>query len=274
MKIATTTDFRSETPLNWTKRPMPEAIERTTDHRPFPLPSRPWIMFQSWRELLFAHWPVPSELLRPLVPPELLLEEFDGSAWLGLTPFRMTDLRPRFLPALPGLSEFPEMNLRTYVRARETPGIYFISLDAGSRLAVLAARLGYRLPYHYARMRVVARYGWTEYSSRRRVCEAEFVGRYRPAGPILRAEPGTLEYFLVERYALYTPLRAGTLLRGDIHHRPWAIQPAEAEIECNTVPAAHGISLGDREPLLHYSARQDTLVWLPKLVSREPEGGS
>lgn len=247
---------------------MTQAIEKDVAHRPFPLPEGPWIMFQSWRELLFAHWPVPVEQLRPLVPSELVLEEFGGSAWIGLTPFRLTDLHARFLPPVPGLSEFPEMNLRTYVRVGDRPGIYFFSLDAASTLAVLGARIGYRLPYYRAGMRIDSRDGWVHYRSRRRdPSGAEFAGRYRPAGPVFQAERGTLEHFLAERYALYTVPGSGRILRGDIHHRPWPLQPAEAEIERNTVPAAHGITLPEREPLLHYAARQDTLVWPPKLVS-------
>lgn len=246
---------------------MSKPIESVVAHRPWPLPDGPWIMFQSWRELLFAHWPVPFQALRPLVPPELVLEQFDGSAWIGLIPFRVTGLRPRLLPPLPGFSQFPEMNLRTYVRVGSRPGIFFFSLDAASTLAVLAARLGYRLPYFRADMRVHSRDGWVHYGSRRYRGGAEFAGRFRPVGEVFHAQAGTLEHFLIERYALYAIVGNGRILRGDIHHRPWPIQPAEAVIERNTVPAAHGISLPARAPLLHYAARQDTLVWPPKLGS-------
>ncbi len=247
---------------------MAVSVLKQVAHRPWPLPEGPWIMFQSWRELLFAHWPVPSEELRRRVPPRLVLEEFDGSAWVGLTPFRLTGLRPRCLPPLPALATFPEMNLRTYVRVGERPGVYFFSLDAGSRLAVAAARALYRLPYHHAEMRVEARDGWIHYRSRRgEEGGPELVGRYRPTGPVFLAAPGTLESFLVERYALYAVLRNGKVLRGDIHHPPWPLQPAEAEIRRNTVASAQGIALPDREPLLHFVARQDTLVWPPRLVA-------
>lgn len=251
---------------------MTDEIESDVAHRPWPLPEGPWIMFQSWRELLFAHWPVPAAALRPLVPAELVLEEFDGSAWIGLTPFRLTELHLRSLPPVPGLSAFPEMNLRTYVRVGDRAGIFFFSLDAASWLAVAGARTGYRLPYFKAEMHVESRDGWIHYRSRRRgESGAEFAGRYRPAGPVFRAERGTLEYFLAERYALYTVLRSGKVLRGDIHHRPWPLQRAEAEIERNTVPAAHGITLPEQAPLLHYSDRQDTLVWPPKLMHPSSE---
>jgi uncharacterized protein YqjF (DUF2071 family) len=244
------------------------AILEQVSHRPWPLPYDPWIIFQSWRELLAAHWPVRWDALRPLVPAELVLEAFDGHAWVGLTPFRLTELRPRGLPAIPALSDFPEMNLRTYVRVGERPGIYFFSLDAASCLAVVGARTFYRLPYFHAEMTVESHAGWVHYQSRRSGgVDAEFVGRYRPVGPVFQASPGTLEHFLLERYALYVVLRGGKILRGDIHHRPWPLQQAEAEIERNTVASAHGITLPPQPPLLHFAARQDTLVWAPKLVT-------
>jgi hypothetical protein len=247
---------------------MTQAIYEQFEHRPFPLPEGPWMMYQSWRELLFAHWSVPVSVLRPLIPPVLDLDVFEGRAWIGLTPFRMVDLRPRFFPAAPGVSEFPELNCRTYVTLGGKPGIYFFSLDAGSRLAVLGARLGFRLPYFFADMGIRITDGWIDYHSRRRDDSgADFVGRYRPIGPAMRAEAGTLEYFLAERYALYTVLRNGGVLRGDIHHGPWLLQRAEAEIDRNTVPESRGIQLPPVPPLLHYAARQDTLVWPPRRVS-------
>lgn len=241
-------------------------MAQESSHRPWPVPSAPWVMFQSWRDLLFAHWPIPTEVLRPLVPAELELDEFDGSAWLGLTPFRLSGLRLRLLPAVPGISTFPEMNLRTYVRPKDKPGIFFFSLDAANALAVLGARLGYALPYFNASMRMRAEGDWTHYSSRRSGGDAEFVGRYRPVGPPFRASPGSLEYFLVERYALYTVPRTGRVVIGEIDHPPWELHAAEAVIERNTVPAAHGITLPRDEPLLHFSARQDTRIWPPGLL--------
>lgn len=241
------------------------AILDRVEHRPWPLPSTPWIMFQSWQRLLFAHWPIPAARLEPLVPAPLVVEEFDGNGWVGLSPFHLEGLRLRGTPAwLVPPSDFPEMNLRTYVRVGGRPGIFFFSLDAGSRLAVKAARLLYRLPYEGAEMEIRRSDGWIHYRSRRREGpEAEFVGRYRPTSSPFRAPAGTLEHFLTERYALYTVLRNGRVLRGDIHHGPWRLCEAEAEIERNTVPGAHGISLPDTDPILHYSERQDTLIWPP-----------
>ena len=224
-------------------------------------------MYQSWRDLLFAHWRLPVEELRAAVPPELELDTHEGFAWLGLAPFRVVDLRPRGVPAIPVVSEFPELNLRTYVRVGDRPGVYFFSLDAGSRLAVAGARALYRLPYHAAEMSQETRGGWIHYRSRRlEGPPAELVARYRPTGEARAPAPGSLEHFLTERYALYTVLRDGAVLRADVHHAPWPLQPAEAVLERNTVARAAGLDLPPEAPLLHYAERQDTLVWAPAKV--------
>jgi len=240
------------------------AIERDSAHRPWPLPSWPWVMFQSWQDLLFAHWPLPASTLRAMVPPQLEIEHFDGSAWVGQTPFRLCELRPRYLPALPKLSDFPEMNLRTYVRYRDKPGIFFFTLDADSWLAVLGARALFWLPYRHAQMKVERKKGRIHYHSRRQ--GAEWKASYQATGGWFHPEPGTLEYFLTERYALYTVLPNGSVVRGEIHHRRWSIATAEAEVVRNTVPAAHGLDLPEHPPLLHLAARQDTLIWPPMLA--------
>ena len=248
---------------------MPHDLLSDTAHRPWPLPGGPWIMSQRWEDLLFAHWRVPAARLRALVPEALEIDTFDGTGWVSMTPFRLTNLRPRFLPPLPGISDFLEMNFRTYVRVGDKPGIWFFSLDAASPLAVAAARLTYRLPYRNAHMRMRRADGWIQYESRRAGASgAEFVGRYRGVGPSWSPAPGTLEHFLAERYALYSVLLGRVVLRGEIHHPPWTIQRAEARIERNTVPAAHGLVLPDEPAVLHYAAPQDTLVWPPVPVRR------
>lgn len=243
------------------------ALLRAVDHRPWPMPSGPWIMVQRWENLLFAHWPVPYAVLRPLVPPQLELDTCDEQAWVGLVPFRITDLRFRLLPPIPFVSAFPEMNLRTYVRVGDRPGIYFFTLEAASRAAVVAARRVYRLPYHHAQMQVEESFDWIHYRSRRESGAAELVARYRPAGDVFHARPGTLEYFLTERYALYVVLRSARILCGEIHHPPWTLRAARAEVDRNTVAAAHGVALPETAPVLHFAARQDTLIWPPRLAS-------
>lgn len=232
-------------------------------HRPWPPPLRGWVMGQTWEELLFAHWRVPVEAVREHVPPQLEIDEHDGSAWLGITPFRLTGLRARGTLPLPFVSEFLELNVRTYVRAEETPGIWFFSLDASSRVAVQAARRSYRLPYFHARMSANERGGWVEYDCSR-VGEAGrvFSGRYRPGGAVFNADPGSLEWFLAERYCLYTADR-GRLYRAEIHHGPWPLQPAEAEIELASISPIDV----DGEPLVHFSRRQDVVIWPLEHVS-------
>ena len=228
------------------------------DHRPWPLPRRSWIQGQTWDHLLFAHWRVPEAMLREHVPDELPLDSFDGSCWLGITPFRVNGLRLRATFPVPGLSSFLELNVRTYVTYDDKPGIWFFSLDAESRLAVEAARRTYALPYHHASMRAHSLGEAVDYVSRRRDDGHGFDGRYRPTGVAAPPQQGTLEHFLTERYCLYTT-RDGELFRADIHHPPWPLQPAEAEIRENTMPPP-GIEL-DGEPLLHFSERQDVIIW-------------
>lgn len=239
-----------------------------TSHRPWPLPGGPWMMFQSWQTLLFAHWRVDPATLRPLIPSPLELDLRDGSAWVGMTPFLLTGLRLRMMPAVPGMSEFPELNLRTYVRCAGRAGIYFFSLDAASRLAVAGARTFFRLPYRHASMNMELSSGWTRFHSQRDGDEAAFTARYRPMGEVVLPEPGSLEAFLTERYALFTVLRNGKVLRGDIHHGPWPLQEAEGVVEGTALASAEGVPLPDDPPLLHFSERQDTLIWPPVPAER------
>jgi len=228
-------------------------------HRPWPLPRRPWLMGQTWQQLLFAHWPLRPEQLRPHVPESLRLETFDGSAWLGITPFLLSGLRLAGTPPLPVLSSFPELNVRTYVAAEGKPGILFFSLDAGSRFAVAAARRMYRLPYYFARMSARVSDRGVEFRSRRvDRPAAELSGSYRSTGDRFEAPAGSLEYFLTERYCLYAVDGDG-LFRAEIHHRPWPLHAAEGELRFSGL-APEGCPLGS-EPLLHASPRQDVVVW-------------
>jgi uncharacterized protein YqjF (DUF2071 family) len=239
---------------------MSAAVEYESSHRPWPLPTQPWVMFQSWRRLLFAHWTLPAERLRSLVPAQLELDSWEGMHWLGITPFLLTELKARGLPALPIASTFPEINVRTYVRHRGKGGIWFFSLDAGSLLAVLGARVTYSLPYFHARASRDRDGDWIVHQSARVAGEARFLARYRGVRGPTEPKPGSLEHFLTERYALYV-VRGGRVLRGDIHHAPWLLRPAEAEIAENTMASAAGIELPAEKPMLHLAERQDTIFW-------------
>ncbi len=247
----------------------PESLKRT-EHRPYPLPESPWALSMRWHDLLFMHWPVPESTLRPLIPSALDLDAFDGSAWLGVVPFRMSGVRPRFLPSLPWLSSFPELNLRTYVSAGGRPGIWFFSLDAHKPVAVRLARAGFKLPYFDARMSCVVYGDEVRYESvrtHRGAPEARFAGRYRPVEEVSESRPRTLESFLTERYCLYSADRRGRVYRGEIHHRTWPLQRAEAEVRTLRMTGQIGLALPDTSPLLHYSKRLDVLAWLPGRVA-------
>src|SRR5215208_502267 len=176
-----------------------EASLRETTHRPWPLPDRPWFMGQTWFDLLFAHWRVPREELERVVPPQIPIDTFDGSAWIGVTPFQVSGLRLRGTAPVPVVSRFPELNVRTYVTVGGRPGIYFLSLDAARRSAVFAARRSYRLPYFRAQM-AQRRSGDEVHFSSNRISpdgpRATFAARFRPVGPAVPGLPGSLEHFL------------------------------------------------------------------------------
>ena len=236
-------------------------ILRETAHRPWPLPVRRWAMVQIWRDLLFAHWRVPGEKLRPLIPAPLELDTFAEDAWLTVAPFHMS-LRFCRMPILPGMARIPELNCRTYVTAGGKPGIFFFSLDAASRFAVWGARAFYHLPYFPARMHVEERNGAIAYSSSRlRGGAAVFRGSYAPTSPPRRAAPGSIEHFLVERYCLYTVWR-GAAYRGDIHHLPWPLQDASVQIEENLVPRTAGIEIDATRPTLTAFVKElKVVIW-------------
>jgi uncharacterized protein YqjF (DUF2071 family) len=247
---------------------MPTILDHT-EHRPWPLPSGPWIMAQSWHDLLFAHWPVDAAMLRSHIPADLKIDTFDGHAWLGIVPFSMSDVRLRWAPPLPGLSAFPELNVRTYVTAQDKPGVWFFSLDAASALAVAAARISFHLPYFRARMLCRETGGWIQYESRRThrgAPSAVLDARYRPTSERCKAPRGTLEHFLTERYCLYSAA-SGRIYRGEIHHPPWQLQAAEALFMRNSLAEAAGLTLPGEPPLLHFSGRQDMVAWAPYRIN-------
>jgi len=237
-----------------------------TEHRPWPLPAARSAMTMSWHDLLFLHWPIRPHLLRPLIPAALELDTFDGWAWIGVVPFRMSGVRPRYAPALRCTSAFPEINVRTYVKAHERSGVWFFSLDATSRLAVRVARAWYGLPYYDARIRVdgvgeSVRYRSTRVDRSASAAPAEFAASYCPTGPAYRSEGGTLEHWLTERYCLFAADRRGRVGYGDVHHVPWPLQPAEADIESNTMTRWLGITLPATNPVIHFARRLDVVAW-------------
>ena len=248
-----------------------EKIIGGAEHRPYPLPDGPWILGMSWHDLLFMHWPVPEAWLRPLVPPSLALDTFDGSAWLGVVPFRMTGVRPRYLPGVPWLSNFPEINLRTYATHAGKPGVWFFSLDAHNPIAVRLARATFHLPYFDAKMSSEVSGDTVRYRSVRTHKGApptRFSGSYRPLGETSDSRPGTLENFLTERYCLYSADKKGRVRRGEIHHRLWPLQAAEVEVQELAMTEQIGVKLPDTEPVLHFARRLDVVAWAPERIER------
>ena len=226
----------------------------------------PWVMTQRWNDLLFLHYEVPAERLRALVPDVLTLDTFQHRAWVSVTPLWINHLRPPGIPPLPWISQFAEVNVRTYVTYDEKPGVFFFSLDASHLSAVWGARMFYRLPYWHAAIKVKGRGGpKIEYRSKRThgPRPAELRGSYGPIGSANRAYPGSIEHFLTERYCLYSVSRK-RLYGADIHHLPWELHAADVELEQNTVATPGGIELALKPDLKYFSRSIKVLVWAPE----------
>jgi uncharacterized protein YqjF (DUF2071 family) len=229
-----------------------------------PHPIRYPVMFQGWECLTFLHWRYPPAIIRPLIPSQLVLDTCDGSAWIGLTPFLLTNLRPPFVPVLPWISRFPEMNVRTYVRnADGYPGIWFFTLEAGRLLAVIGARSFYRLPYRWAAMRVRDHRHTVEYESNRKIGNARARLSVRPGDPV---QARALEDFLTARFRLYT-IFGKRLAFADIEHPPWPLQTAEVlRLEQNVIEQS-GVPKANGHPLVHFSRRVDVRIGRPQLAT-------
>ena len=237
-------------------------------------PRRRPVMRQSWRELLFLHWPISPDALRPLIPPQLEIDLFEGTAYVGLVPFTMTGVRPVGVPPVWGLSSFHETNVRTYVHLNgRDPGVWFFSLDAANPLAVTLARTFFHLPYYHARMYLEREpAGQSDdprpilYAGVRRRPDprpASYLIRATPTGPAHPAQPGTLEHFLVERYLLYAVAQE-RLYQGQVYHRPYPLQSAAIETVDESLVAAAGLSRPDALPLAHFASGVDVRVYALK----------
>jgi len=233
-------------------------------------PDEPVVMRQQWHHLLFLHWEVPPQELQALLPKELTVDTFEGKAYVGLVPFTVTGVRPPFLPPLPGVSNFHEINVRTYVhRDGVDPGVWFFSLDASSSLAVTGARAVYKLPYFHSSIDFTATdepLPRIEFNSYRDDCRgarpANAHIRYAPAdGVVTHASPGTIEHFLVERYLLYAADDDHQLHRARVSHQPYPLQRAEAETIEETLVWAAAIRRPDSAPLRYYARAVDVKVY-------------
>lgn len=235
-----------------------------TDQRPFPIRNNRWVMTQVWKQLLFCHWPVPADLLKEYIPPQLELDVFDGQAWLGIIPFQVEDMRLRGLPQLPYLSTYLELNVRTYVTYKGTPGIYFFNLDANKWMDVLGARIFAFLPYRKASMKMEVKGQHTCFQSNYNQNELLDIVYHPVSEPILPSK-SSLEFWLFERYCFYTPM-GKSIFRGDIHHDRWRVRKAEAEVRKNTIVPFIPETYKERPPLLHFSDKKQVFVWMLKQV--------
>jgi uncharacterized protein len=223
-------------------------------------------MKHNWGKLLFMHWPISEKVLRPLIPESLSIDTFDGTAWIAITPFTLWDVTLNFIPPVPWLSDFHELNVRTYVHFNGVPGVWFFSLDTNSRTTVIGARSLYHLPYFNARIELEEKEGTIYYNLKRKVGPpAQFNGSWKAGDRLPEAEPGTLEFFLVERYCLYST-DGKKLYRSLIHHRPWPLQQAELLSFQSTMIESHGLPAPEGRPLLHYANALDVDVWALKAV--------
>ena len=207
--------------------------------------------------------------LRQYVPEPLEIDTFDGQAYVALVPFRMHEVAKRPLPPLVGTSSFPELNIRTYVRYKNRPGVWFLSLDASNPLVVWTARTFFHLPYFWARMQMALCDDATvQFRTVRRPNQygqptdqtCEFLGSYGPSSAPRLATPGSLEHFLTERYCLYAETTQGVLRCIDVHHAPWPLSDAHATIEANSMLAPFDLS-PDGAPIFHYAKRVDVVTW-------------
>lgn len=244
-------------------------------------------MRQQWRDLLFLHWRVEAELLRPLIPSELSIDTFEGKAYVGLVPFTMRNVRPTGLPAFAPLSNFHEINVRTYVHHQgQNPGVWFFSLDAASAIAARIARALFKLPYFHARMSVEGgqkrlqgleekrgggEAGRIDYVSERLWPDplpAHARVAWTPTGEVTQAAPDTLDHFLAERYLLYS-YRNKRLYRGQVHHTAYPLQTAALHSLDENLVAQAGIARPDTPPIIHYARGVDVDIYPLRQVTND-----
>lgn len=228
------------------------------------------VLHQRWSQLVFMHWAYTPDAIRPLLPASIELDLFEGTAWVSLVAFTVSRMRPTLLPPIPLLSDARQINVRTYVRREGVPGLWFFSLDATSPLAVRAARMAYKLPYHDARMEASARSGSVSFRATRSKggAPASFEAEWRTGDERPSPQPGTLDSFLLDRYLLYAVGRRHWL-SARIHHRPWPLRHAMLVRLATTMLQAEGVPPADDAPLLHAQAYPfDVDIWAPQRLGR------
>jgi uncharacterized protein YqjF (DUF2071 family) len=244
-----------------------DSILFATAHRPWPAPMTPWIMTQRMNDLLFLNYALAPEVVRALVPDALTLDTYRQRAWITVAALWINHLRPPGVPSLPWFSQLAQVNVRTYVTYDGKPGVYFFSMDASNLSAVWGARMFYRLPYWQASIKVKGKgEAKIDYASKRQhgPKPAELRCVYGPTGPErFQARPGSLEHFIAERYCLYS-MSGKRLYRGEIHHLPWDLQEAVAEVQTNTLAQPAGLQLAAEADRVLFARESKVLFWAPE----------
>lgn len=244
------------------KKVIDDGVDRETiRQRPAELP----LMEHHWGKLLFMHWPISPERLRSLVPPQLTIDTFDGEAWIGVTPFTMWDVRLSFTPPVPYLSDFHELNVRTYVLYRGVPGVWFFSLNTNSSMTVFGARTFYFLPYFNSRIDLRQEGDTIHYDLERTDADrrAGFKASWEIGRELPESEPGTLEFFLTERYCLYSA-SGESIYRARIHHKPWPLRQAKLLSHESDIVESDYLPKPKGKPLVHYAEALAVDIWLPE----------
>lgn len=241
----------------------------TVTDRTWDLPKQPWIMRMTWSELLFAHWAIEPSIVAALLPKGLELDTRDGRAWVGVVPFLMSDVAPRCCPAIPKLSRFLELNVRTYVTRAGKPGVWFFSLDAENPIAVRVARATFNLPYMDASMSLhkddTGRIDYRSRRTHRGQPPCEFDASYSPVGDCFYAQPGSLEHWLTARYCLYSADRNGRVFRGEIDHDPWELSQANWSVSKNSMGSPWQFNF-DGQPHLLFARSIAVRAWMARLA--------
>ncbi|WP_186445538.1 YqjF family protein [Paenibacillus cremeus] len=235
------------------------------EQRPWPVPKSPWIIKQIWHDLLFLHYPVAIEAIQPYIPKGLVLDTFEGKAWISIVPFWMSHIRLRWTPPMPVVSKALELNVRTYVLVGNKPGVYFFSLDIDGLLGVMVGRACFKLPYYYAKMKLDRIAHTVDYQSKRtKDGQQTFEGSYQAASEKFHAKQGSLDYWLVERYCLYSHLKGKNYIC-EIDHEPWNLQRVDYKVTNNTMLANYNIELP--EPYAaHYCPKNEVHIWPLKRI--------
>ena len=231
------------------------------DHRPWPLPEQSWLLKQRWLNLLFVHWEVDPDYLRKQIPEPLEIDTHGGKAWIALVPFDMKDVSLKYVPPMGPLSDFPEINVRTYVEYQGKPGVWFFSLDVPKRIPVWIARSCFHLPYRYGSVAIAEEAGRFTYTHQ---CEKEsFVATYQGLAPV-NPEPGSFEDWATERYCLYCASKRGQIYRTEVQHPKWPLQKAELDIHTNSL--LHPFPTGDAHPSVLFSKHLEVVAYPPQKI--------